>query len=308
MRYFALAALLMMAACGGSNPADDTGDDVGTPDGPPGGPDADNTGWTSLISRSWTIPAGVYDVYKCVRIQVPTETFIEGFRSDAPPGSHHAVLTYATSNPGQLGDYDCSVNTLDFQHMLYASGVGTADLEFPAGVGVRIPAGAYLNLNLHLFNAGESEISGTSGVLIKQLPSAPATLADMTFAGDMSLNIPPDVDHVEEGGCTLSRNYNVVALWPHMHQYAIHQKVQWTHDGVTTDVLDTDYSFSNQDFWPQEPALQFQAGDALNVQCTYHNTSGGTVHWGDSSTAEMCFSGLYVYPAAGNVFGCVTQF
>ena len=70
MRYLALASLLMMAACGGgNNPADDTGDDTGTPDAPPGTPDADNAGWTMLIGRSWTIPSGVYDIYRCTRIQ-----------------------------------------------------------------------------------------------------------------------------------------------------------------------------------------------------------------------------------------------
>jgi hypothetical protein len=307
MRYFALASLLMMAACGGNNPADDTGDDVVTPDAPPGTPDADNSGWTTLISRSWTVPQGVYDIYRCTRIQLDRDWYVQGFRSDAPPGSHHAVLTWSSTNPGQLGDYNCNVNSLDFQHMVYASGVGTDDLIFPADVGVRIPAGAYLNLNLHLFNAGDVEISGTSGVLVQELPSAPATLADMTFAGDMDLTIPPNaVDHEESGGCTLGRDYTVAALWPHMHQFADHVRVVLTRDGTPTELLNTDYSFSNQRNWVQDPPLEFLSGDQLQVTCRYDNPTSSTIQFGDSSEAEMCFTGLYVYPAANFLFGCVS--
>jgi hypothetical protein len=310
MRHFALASLLMMAACGGgSNPGVDGGGDDDTPDAAQGTPDADNAGWTMLIGRSWTIPEGVYDIYRCTRIQIDRDIYVQGFRSEAPLGSHHAVLTYATSNPGQLGDYNCNVNSLDFQHMVYASGVGTDDFMFPDDVAVRIPAGSFLNLNLHLFNAGDVEISGSSGVLIKELPAEPTTLADMMFAGDMSLSIPPGVPgHIEQGGCTLSREYNVVSLWPHMHQHATHQKLELTRGGTTTVLLDENYSFSDQKNWPQDPILNFQSGDELNVVCTYHNTSGSTVNWGDSSTEEMCFTGLYVYPAANFLFGCTNGF
>ena len=278
MRYLALASVLMMAACGGGSNADDTGDDTNTPDAPPNDPpDADMSGWTTLISRSWTVPQGVYDIYRCTRILVDRDIYVEGFRSDAPLGSHHAVLTWSES-AAPLGDYNCNVNSLDYEHMIYASGVGTDDLVFPEGVGVHIPAGAYLHLNLHLFNAGDTEITGTSGVRIRELPSEPPTLADMMFAGDMNLSIPPGVpNHIETGGCTLNRAYSVVSLWPHMHQHATHQRIEHTRGETTTVLLDENYSFSDQQNWPQDPILDFQAGDELRVTCTYHNTSGSTV-------------------------------
>lgn len=307
MRHVVLVSFLVLAACGGngSNPGDDQ------PDADAGQPDADDA-WTPLIGRSWNVPAGVFDVYRCTRIMITEDTYIAGFRSQAPLGSHHAVLTTSTTNPGQLGDYDCGVQTVDY-HMLYASGVGTDDLVFPDGVGVFVPAGTFLHLNLHLFNSGEAEITGDSAVMIKRLPAAPPTLADMTFAGDMALNIPADsVGHVEEGGCTLSRDYTVLALWPHMHQLATHQTIEIIRDGTTTPVvlLDEDYSFSNQTNWLQDPPLAFNAGDRVNVRCTYDNPTGSDVHWGDSSTEEMCFAGLYRYPASAtaNLFECVTQF
>jgi len=314
MRNLALLSVLVLAAsaCGsGSNPSTDAPSTADADTTNP--PDADNTGWTRLIGRTWTVAAGTEE-YKCTRIRVDTDVYVQGFRAQAPLGSHHSVLTMANSNSGSLGDYDCSVGTLDLK-MLYASGVGTDDLVFPTDVGVLIPAGTYLNLNLHLFNASDTEmITGDSAVLVKTLPAAPPTLADMTFAGDVSLNIPNDgLPHDETGGCgpgggggpALNRDYTVVALWPHMHQYATHQKVELTHGGVTTTVLDDDYSFSNQRNYPQAPPLQFAQGDGIHVTCTYVNNGPGTIQWGDSSTAEMCFVGIYRYPAGGTLFDCI---
>jgi hypothetical protein len=46
------------------------------------------------------------------------------------------------------------------------------------------------------------------------------------------------------------------------------------------------------------------AGDRVRVECTHQNTTGSTVRFGDSSLQEMCFAGLYRYPAAGGYFIC----
>jgi hypothetical protein len=40
-----------------------------------------------------------------------------------------------------------------------------------------------------------------------------------------------------------------------------------------------------------------RAGDQVQIECTYQNDTDETLHWGDSSLAEMCFIGLWRYPA-----------
>jgi hypothetical protein len=43
----------------------------------------------------------------------------------------------------------------------------------------------------------------------------------------------------------------------------------------------------------------------VRVTCTYFNTTGEPVSWGDSQNAEMCFTGMYRYPVLGQgVFHC----
>ena len=57
-----------------------------------------------------------------------------------------------------------SPNKID-QRVIYESGLGTDDLEFPLGVGVHLHAGDYVNLNVHLDNEGTKAADGFAGVL-----------------------------------------------------------------------------------------------------------------------------------------------
>ena len=297
--------VLGLGACGKS-PASSGGADApgSTTDAPApfDGPNAE--GWTPLISRGWNLAAGATNTYKCTRIQVANDMWVEGFRAQSPQGTHHSVLTISTSST-QTGDYDCSAGSLD-NEMLYAAGVGTDDLNFPAGVAMHIPAGTYINLNLHLFNASDNAISGTSGVLVKIVQQADVVHeADMMFSGSFLINVPSDnAPHVVHGNCQAPTDWHVFTLWPHMHQTATHQK--WTYtEGTNAPVtmLDDDYVFAEQKNYPIADTL-IKSGDQIDTYCTYVNNTGSTMMFGDGSDKEMCFTGMYKYPAGGNLFAC----
>lgn len=268
-------------------------------DAPPSNPE-----WTELIGRSWTVPPGSADTYKCKRIAITQDVWVSGFRAIAPQGTHHTVVTIS-NNGSQLGDYDCQVGSVDLQ-MLWASGVGTKDLVFPEGVGMKLKAGQFINLNLHLFNASDSELAGTSGIEIRPIEQAKIQHeADMMFAGTTNIDIPSDGQpHEVSGGCQVSTPYTVFTVWPHMHQHATHQTFEITQSGVATKVLDNvAYSFEHQENYPITP-MPLAAGDRIRTSCTYVNNTGVPLRFGDSSNEEMCFTGMYKYPAGGNLFQC----
>ncbi|MCA9677374.1 MAG: hypothetical protein KC464_20285 [Myxococcales bacterium] len=305
-----LAALgLGLGACGGSSAGDDTGDDT-TPDATTGAPDADLSDFTTLISRPWTISPG--ETYKCIRIQATEDMYITQFRALSPQGTHHTVLTVKDSLGGfggsQQGEYDCDAGALDLQ-MLFASGLGTDDLAFPDGVAMKVSAGQWINLNLHLFNTQPSgEISGTTGIMVKTIPADQVQQeAEMVFAGNMSFSIPDGGETTISGGCSFTNDATIMAYWPHMHQIATHQKVTLTVGGSPMVLHDDAYSFNEQKNYPLNPLVQVHSGDSINVDCTYNNTTGHAVSFGDSSTDEMCFTGLYRYPKqAVYLFECST--
>ncbi len=309
MQKLMLLGLFAIATvgCGGGNPGSgDDGDDtppmdsgMGTPDAPP-----IPEGYMRLIGRTWSVQPGAADIYKCVRITVPQDMYITNIMAQAPQGTHHTVLSIMS---GADGEQDCGVATLGMV-MLYASGVGTSPLDFPQGVGIRVAAGTKLHLNLHLYNASDQTLSGESAILVKAQSTPPPTLAEMVFAGKLTFTIPsttPPQDHVVEGGCTVNTPYTLFAVWPHMHQIAKHQRVELVRNGVTTVLHDLPYQFSEQQYYLKNPLVQVQSGDRINVKCTYHNNTGSPVTQGDSSDQEMCFSGLYKYPASGaGIFQC----
>lgn len=299
------AALLLLGACG-----DDGGGT--TPGDPDAGVDAPNvdapipTGYTRLIGRSWSLQPGQNDTYRCVRFTLTEDTYITNIMAQAPLGTHHTVLSIASgSAAGPDGEQDCGVNTLGMV-MLYASGVGTAPLDFPEGVGIRVRAGQQIHLNLHLYNTSDEVLTGESAILVKQSSTPPAILAENVFAGSFQINIPPMTTRTVTGGCTATRDYTLFALWPHMHQVATHQKVELVRGGTPTVLHDEPFNFAEQDYYLQEPAVQVQQGDQIRVTCTYVNTTNRTITFGDSSDQEMCFSGLYRYPAGngGSIFEC----
>ncbi len=51
--------------------------------------------------------------------------------------------------------------------------------------------------------------------------------------------------------------------------------------------------------------VQMKQGDEVDVYCSYDNTTGQTVSFGDSTLDEMCFGTMYRYPARGSQFGVI---
>ncbi|MFN0253855.1 MAG: hypothetical protein ACKV2T_43725 [Kofleriaceae bacterium] len=307
----ACGLFMAVAACGndgtGNNP--DGGDN--NIDGNNGGMDAfvPDPGFTKLISRTWTVPPGSADTYKCVRLTLTEDTYLTNIMAQAPLGTHHTVLSIAGGNgtTGADGEQDCGVGTLGMV-MLYASGVGTSPLDFPPDVSVKIPAGTQIHLNLHLFNASDEPLQGDSGIWVKSQSTPTPIEAEMVFAGGFAFAIQPTGMTTNfTAGCNANRNFTLFALWPHMHVLAKHSKFTVKRGNNPAVTLhDMPYSFEEQTYWKLGSEFQVQTGDRIDVTCSWVNPVGnGVVRFGDSTNQEMCFTGMYRYPAANNgLFQC----
>ncbi len=306
---------LSLLACGGGGSGDDD-DDTGPDADVTVAPDADNSDFSTLISRTWSIPPG--EQYKCVSVQADQDYYLNTFRPLGPVGTHHTVLSISDNLGGfgglQAGEYDCTAGSLALE-MLFASGVGTDDLAMPGGVALKIEQGQWIHLNLHLFNTQPSgNLEGTSGILVKAIPAAQVVHeAEMVFAGDGTLQIPPNMApgavHIETGGCTFDEPATLMAYWPHMHQFGVHQKVTLTVDGTPMVLHDEAFTFTDQYNYPLATPIEVDSGDSIQVECGFHNDTDIEVTFGDSSTKEMCFTGLYRYPKqALFLFECTSDF
>lgn len=277
-----------------------------TPVTPPEGFLADaGDGWQTLVVGSWEIPAQ-QETYRCVRFTLPKNIAVGSFRALSPIGTHHTLLTIADTAGMPDGFSTCDAGTNGTQEIA-GSGVGTNDFSMPEGVAVELKAGQQLILNLHLFNVTDEPIRGTSGTLIKLVADKDIKQrAEGVLAGTISLDLPAGEMSTMHGTCTLQDDVTLFAAAPHMHQLGTYLKAV-AHSSVSGDVVlhAGPYRFDEQRIYSLDDQVQMKAGDTLDVDCTYLNTTDQTVKFGNSSKAEMCFAGVYWYPAMGHQFVCI---
>jgi hypothetical protein len=302
--HFAMVAALglgLVGCDGESGQGDDDAPGVdaqlpGTPDAGPGG-----VTWTNMIEGSWELTPG-QEKYVCVTRTLTEDLVVGGYRPIAPDGTHHTVLSYGDPN-GPDRTFDCGPGT-DSPLWIYASGVGTNELILPTGVGVVIPKGKQLNLNLHLYNIGDGIKTGKSGVEGVILTAAQVQHeAELFLPGPLMFG--PTATDTISGDCTAKANQTLVALFPHMHQKGKHFKTEVLRGGtVMATLYDKSYDFDGQEFILTDQ-LALQSGDKIRTTCQY--TEAG-VSWGNSSDEEMCFSILIRYPRlSANGFPFCTQ-
>lgn len=301
---FCLSILCLAVSCGGGdNPGVDGGGGGGGDGGGGGGADAQPGDWQELVSGEWTLGPGT-ETYRCVRLTVNEDMYISEFRAIAPLGTHHTVLTVGDPS-GSDGITSCNAGT-NADAMIFGSGVGTNPIAFPEGVAMKIEAGQQLLLNLHLFNVADSQLEGISGTEIITIPETEVEqVAEVILMGKtVTLQVPPN-ESTQIGRCVMNGDVSIFAFSPHMHQMGTHMKIVAKPSSGDVTLHDDTYDFYEQKVFLAQPPVALAAGEEIEIHCGYDNTTGQTIYFGDSSTQEMCFAGVYRYPAFGSPFGII---
>lgn len=302
--------LAVFAGCAGDVDPPPAGQESAAALQPVAAPGMDTAGATSLpsdppvadfqelLAADWELAPGT-EQYLCARKTVAASELVGGWRSLAPAGTHHVLLTFSPEPDGEPdGVTPCDVATLGAQ-TLWGTGVGTRDRILPEGVAMKLEGGGQLLMNLHLFNATEQTMRGRTGALARSIDAKDVReVADIFQAVLMKINVPPGRS-TSSGTCTIDRPWTVFSIAPHMHQTGVAMQVV-AHTAQRGDVVlfDGPYSFDNQQAYPLE-RLQLQAGDTIDFACTYDNTTGSARHFGESSNDEMCNAALARIPAGG---------
>jgi hypothetical protein len=306
MKFVTAVLLPCIVAAVGCGPRPTGNPQPGDPKPPPDSGIDSGIPWQPLISATWTLPAGT-EGYKCVRHTVTEEIFAGGFEAMAPLGTHHTLLTMGQPNAPD-GLSNCNAGT-NFALSVSGSGVGSQPIVFPKGVAFQIPKGVQLLLNLHLFNTGQTDLTGTSGIRAYTVAASEVVeRAEGMLAGTMLLNIPAGATTKHIGYCTIARDWTLFAVSPHMHQLGTYEKVvAETREFGEVTLFDGPYNFHDQSYH-LIPPLHMAKGDRVRVECTHQNPTTRNVRWGESSLDEMCFVGIYRYPATGAAFACSDDF
>jgi hypothetical protein len=270
---------------------------------PPVTPPPTLSEWKTLLTGDWTMPSGT-EGYVCVRKTIEEDFFVTVFDSINPKGTHHTFLSMGEPN-GPDGIEPCSAG-VNAAQQIFGSGVGSAPLAFPQGVAIGIKKGTQLVLNLHLFNTGQADLTGTSGTRIRTVaPSDALVVAEHLLAGTIRVDLPPQQTTSTTGYCTMSTDATIFAVTPHMHTLGVYAKIVAERAAGGEAVLyDGPYDFEEQRYFSIDP-VAVQKGDRVRVDCTHNNTTPQRVMFGESTLEEMCFAGIYRYPSDGSPFMCI---
>jgi hypothetical protein len=252
-------------------------------------------GWLRLIEADWALGPQT-EGYRCLRKTLTQDVYVTAFAPLIPTGTHHTVLEVHRSSDAPDGVTVCGV-TAGGERRLQGAGAGTQPTPLPEGVAMKIAAGEQLLMNLHLFNATNDVLRGTSGMRIKVATKDQVKYeAEVRLMGPLTLQIPRG-QVTQSGSCKFGSAATIFSVAPHMHQLGVHAKVV-AHRAIGGDqvLLDMPYEFTHQLVYPIAQ-MQLAAGDSISVECTYLNTTDRTVSWGDSSLSEMCFASVGAYPS-----------
>jgi hypothetical protein len=299
-----VVGVLVAAACGASHelpPGDGKPIDGPATTGSDAGVDAAWT-WQTLITNTWTMPANASGI-SCHTIPITQEAWIDGFRPAGPmdPANDHlfVMITSSSSCSGTqpLGPSD---------ELIYAAGLGMADLELSAGTAVHVAPGTsstlYLKLYDHVSNETSSPISGTSAIEAHYVadPTTVVHDVDMVLGGLGSFSIGAGTDAVKVGQCTPTTTpgyqWHLVALWPHMHESGTHVSVGFQGQ---TPFFDEAYDYQHERTYTIPDTL-VDTNALLDVSCTLQNANPVTLTYGEFVPEAMgntvCWTGLYKYP------------
>jgi hypothetical protein len=258
-------------------------------------------GFQTLLSGEWTLPPGS-EGYYCVRATAPEDMYISSFRPIAPLGTHHTALALDLQG-GEDGTFPCQASDTGFK-LLFGSGVGTDAFALPDGVAFKLPEGQQVLLNLHLYNASDNQLTGTSGVEIERIKSTDVVHeAETIYALNFNVEVPPG-SSVTSGACTMDEASTIFGVFPHMHRLGTNMKATAMHAAGAEVFHDHPYTFESQLDYLVGP-IDVAKGEKIAYECAYDNPGTQTVKFGDSTDAEMCVLGLYRYPASGAISLCI---
>jgi hypothetical protein len=177
------------------------------------------------------------------------------------------------------------------------------ELVFPTGVALKIQPQQMIGLEAHYINTGTTTLQGMGTVAFDAIPSTTPNVieSDLAFWGTLNIALGAGIGSVGPiFGAGIAGTHGF-ALTTHQHRLGVDFKV-WAATSASdtnhTPIADTT-DWANPPLYRLSPEIDFNGSNGLAYKCTWNNTTGGIVTFGESALQEMCFLWMYYYPSHG---------
>lgn len=271
------------------------GDDLAAPDA--------SQGFQLVSPSSITVQPGAEGFY-CFYKNVPatTEVDVGGFRSWMTKGSSHHFITYLTGGTGSAKQPDGTLQQCQFGagQWVYATSQSglVVGMDMPATVGLPLPVGSQLMMNMHFFNTGDSVTTPVVKLNVLYANGVQSKAAAM-YSFNTQINVPPGGTQTVRGTCTAPAGSNFFLMSTHTHKWATAADVNFVSGGQSTNIVHTsDYENPGTHVWQAPNFLTTKAGDTFTYSCAYQNNETFAITVGETASRnEMCMAIGYYFPA-----------
>jgi hypothetical protein len=240
---------------------------------------------------------------------------------------HHWILygvNNATQQDGAVqGGQGMPIGSMQGEFYIAGWAPGAPDIELPAGVGLHMPTGAsaMFRLEIHYFNTNPgatSELDG-SGVEFCVTSHKRTSEAAIHWLGTTNLSVPANGKSEVKSTCKpqiTSGPVHLISLSSHMHKTGVHSSaiLNRANGGAPVTLIDDPFSFMEQTGYKEPrdgsaPDVLINAGDSIDVTCSFENKTNQTKVFGSNTEDEMCFFYAMAWPRGqlrnGSLFSAV---
>jgi hypothetical protein len=307
------AGLILALACSCSPSEDGSPDVAGQCAEPPcmSAQAGDGALELSVQTGEFTVPSGE-DFFQCFHTSyiAEQELAVIGARGTQATGGHH-ITVYYTLNVEEPHSKPCDDSEMVEWNQIGAAGSETFDLDFPEGLGVRVPAGSQVVLQSHYINTTLEPITARdeATILLARPDELEGFLNDYVVL-DTGFSVPPLKQTESVTTCRTPQDVEILRLLGHEHEWGTYFKLEEIDEtGTTKRVLhETDWlpeytSNPPMHRYPREEPLMLIEGTRLRQTCRWNNTEAYALEF----PREMCLTYALYYPDAGGRVFCVPE-
>jgi hypothetical protein len=227
---------------------------------------------------------------------------------------HHWILYGVNSGTQQDGAVQGGqgepIGSMQGEFYIAGWAPGAPDIALPDGVGLHLPTGAsaLFRLEVHYFNTTSTATSeeDASGVEFCVTSHKRAAEAAIHWLGTTNISIPGNAETTLKSTCKpqiTNGPVHLISLSSHMHKTGVHSSaiLKRANGGPSVTLIDDPFSFMEQSGFAQPrdgsaPDVLINAGDTIDVTCTFNNTTAQAKRFGSNTEDEMCFFYAMAWP------------
>ncbi|MFO0750769.1 MAG: hypothetical protein U1F43_34630 [Myxococcota bacterium] len=266
----------------------------------------------SLGLGGWTMQP-TDETTRCVikRLDNDEPILVHRIATRLSKGSHHLIVYTSAATEERLDPFPCAPFTEALSGgtvPLVISQIREDAVELPPGVAYELQPHQMIRLEAHYLNYYTEPITADVAVTFETLEDSDAVQrADILFYGTLDIFLPKDAEVTTPWvWYGVPAGLHIFSMTGHTHALGTNVEVERSASKSTAG--DALYPPAGTPFdWQEAPVARFDppldttAGDGFRFRCSWHNTSGHAVMFGESATSEMCFFWAYYYPSQGPI-------